>query len=154
MKANKSQDHATVMEHIARVVMALNEKHQGIIDSDYVANVVESRIDIHQVSPHLTKYLAILQLKQDVRSYLRHTLDPVEVVTDKLASGQDDLFDDILQDHYPAKREIMGEVKEVYVLKELMTEKEVETVAGKMEKASDALARHAEALRAWYQTKV
>ena len=153
MKAERSPENSTIQEHISRVVMSMSSQNQGTIDPDYVANVVESRIDIHQVSPHLTKHLAILQLKQQIRAYLRHTFNPVDVVTDRLMSGQDDLFDDILQDYYPAERKVMDVMKSVYVKRDLLTATEVEENASKMEKASKALAQHAEALRAWFLAK-
>jgi len=153
MKAKKSVESVSIAEHISRVVISLQEQGRDIIDPDYVANVVESRIDVHQVSPHLTKHLAIMQLKQETRQYLRHAIDPVQIVADKLESGQEDLFNDLLQDHYPAKREIMGEDKSVYVARDLLTSVEVEIVAAKMEKASDALSEHAKALRAWHQSR-
>jgi len=152
-KPNNEDQHAVITEHISRVVLAMNGKD---VDVDYVANVVESRIDVHQISPHLTKYLATLELKQQVRSYLRHRYDPEVVVADKIQQGkteQEDLFDDILQDRYPAVREHMGVKKTKYVIKENLTEDEVEIVAVKMEKAGRALIEHAKALRAWFQSK-
>lgn len=150
---SKERESVTVTEHISRVVASLQDQGCDVIDNDYVANVVESRIDVHQISPHLMKYLALLELKQQIRSYLRHALDPMQVVTDKVKSGQDDLFDDLLQDYYPADREILGVKKSVYVKRESLTGQEVELNAAKMEMASEALAKHAEALRAWYFSK-
>ena len=153
--SNSKDNHSKVTEHISRVVLSLKEDGRDI-DTDYVANVVESRIDTHRVSPHLTKYLATLELKQQIRSFLRHMLEPGVVVADKIAAGltnQDDLFGGILQTHYPADRVVMGEMKSVYVTRESMTGPEVEIVCQKMERAGNALIEHAKAFRAWFLEK-
>ena len=153
MKANKAEESVLVTEHISRVVLSIKDGNGADIDPDYVANVVESRIDIHQVAPHLTRHLAILELKQQIRSYLRKNHDPVEVMTAKVESGQEDMFDDILQDHYPVKRNILGTVKRIYARRDTLTEEEMEINSSRMERVSDGLAKHAEALRAWFYSK-
>lgn len=154
MKANKSEESVLVTEHISRVVISLKEQNVDSIDPEYVANVVESRIDIHSIAPHLTRHLAILELKQQTRSYLRASHDPIKIMKTRVESGQDDMFDDLLQDHYPVKRVIMGEEKSVYARRDTLSEDEMEINASKMEKVSDGLAKHAEALRAWFHSKV
>ena len=153
MKANKAEESVLITEHISRVIMGIKDGNGADIDPDYVANVVESRIDVHSIAPHLTRHLAILELKQQIRGYLRKKHDPIEVAAEAVASGQDDMFDDLLQDHYPVKRNIMGEVKSVYARRDTLTEDEMEFNASRMEKVSDRLARHAEALRAEFYSK-
>lgn len=152
MKANKAEESVLITEHISRVILSIKDGNGAVIDTDYVANVVESRIDVHSIAPHLTRHLAILELKQQIRSHLRKH-DPIEVATEAVESGQDDMFGDLLQDYYPVKRDIMGEVKSVYARRDTLTEEEMEFNASRMEKVSDRLARHAEALRAEFYSK-
>ena len=153
MKAEKITDNAEVHELISRAVLSLQDSGVDIIDPDFVANVVESKIDVHRMAPHLSRYLAVEQLKANTRKYLAHMFNPVIRAQQLVESGTDDLFDDLLQDHYPVKREILGEVKSVYAKKEVMSEDEIIIVASKMEKAGNTLIEHAKALLAWFQSK-
>ena len=136
-------------EEINRVILSLKEKEPDMLDVDYISNVVQSRIDVHHISPPMVEYSSVQNLKQQVRDHLRRDHDPVKKAEDMVDQNQETLFDDILQDYYPCKREVLGVKKPVYVRRDLLTDDEVIVIAERLQKVSKKLAEHADALLAW-----
>ena len=140
-------------DEISRTVLMLSERKTDMLDVDYIANQVQARIDAEGRSPGLVEYSSILNLKQMIRGHLRHNLNPILRAEREVEENQESLFEEILQDYYPAKREILDQVKPVYVRRDLLSHDEVFIIATRMRLVSERLAKHSDALIAWDKSR-
>ena len=127
---------------ISSLLLNLEEKGVDIIQPNYIAAEIEKeygKVD----SKH--QYLSIMKLRDMVRRYLAKKLDPVEKSKDSIEDMNGDFFGGALQGYYPTKREDEC----VYIQRELMTNEEIDHVITNMQKASDGLVDHIDALKAW-----
>lgn len=140
-------------EIISTVILPLESAGVDIIDPAFVANEVDRAIDPESTSPQLKTYASTMQIRARVRASLAARHDPVKKAEAYAEFESDDLFGDVLQPFYPAKRvDDSGEKVPVYVRRELLTSNEVDAICQRMERAGNALIRHVDALRAWFKT--
>lgn len=142
-----------VRDEVNRVILHLQDENKDMMVVPYIANVVQSRIDHHSISPEIVVYCSLEHIKQITRRQLRHLFDPLKNAERK-ADNQETIFDSVLQDHYPVNREVMGETQRVYLRRDLLTHDEVEQIVERMRRVGDALARHADGLEAWDKDRV
>jgi hypothetical protein len=150
MKTNEAQVQmvVTINSEIDRVFLHLKEQRKHVRVA-YIANVVESTLDKHRISPDIIRFLSIQELKQRVRARLRRCNDPVELAEQAVDDNQDDMFGSILQDYYPVDREVMGEPEKLYIPIEDLTHEDVDEIIVRMRKIGDKLHQHCDALAAW-----
>ena len=146
MSDSVSQQIANIIESVINPIEAIGLP----IDPISIADSVIDKIDPDHQSPEHVQYLAVMQLRGQIRKTVARRHDPVAKMKNKLAEGgQIDAFDGMLQDYYPVSRN--GDP--VYVQRAQLTEMEIEIAASKMEKAGNSLVEHADALRAWFKSK-
>ena len=138
---------------IDRSILSLEAERVAQINVDYISNVVYSRLDQHHISPKVIEHCSVMHIKQMVRAALRHTCDPWQRVADEAESGQLTMFDGILQNYYPAEREVMGDKQSVYVRRDLLTHDDVEAIVSRMRMVGLKLLEHCDALLAWDATR-
>ena len=139
----------TAEEQLYQITRDVIESHRDAptMSPAWVATHVLCKIQFSPDLHHLGYAGCHLQLRQMARQELRRH-DPNASVADKLASGQGEMFSDTLQQRYP-RRTQPGE-EPVYVLRDLLTEDDVEWNEYRMRRGGEALIRHADALRAWH----
>ena len=137
---------------IAQVVTCLEAQNVLLISPENVANQVDAMIDPDSLSPSLKTYASIMQIRQSTRAYLRKRHDPVEKMEQEILDGTADMFSDHIQPYYPVKRLDKG--KKAYAKTETLTEEEVNFNVNRMRKAGAALLTHADALEAWFRSKL
>jgi hypothetical protein len=86
-----------------------------------------------------------LELRQIARGKLRHQFDPTSQADP--GADEDDLFPETLQDRYPRRRK-RGEPPS-YVLRALMSRRDLDFNVARMRRVGQALLKHADALEAW-----
>lgn len=124
------------------------QRNAATISPTWIATHVMCEIRFKPALHYLGYAGCHLQIRQMARQELRKRHDPNAVVNEQLASGQGDFFPDTLQLRYP-RRTQPGE-EPVYVLRDLMTEDDVDWNESRMRRGGEALLRHADALRAWH----
>lgn len=108
-----------------------------------LADATYKVLDPFKRSPELVKLAAILELRQLARGFCRQR----RIVAEH-AAEQTELFEDYLQERYPATREINGEKEEVYVLRKRLTATERRENACRLRSEGEAKIAHARALDA------
>lgn len=129
-----------------RVIDGQGDKPE--VSPAWIATHVMCAIEFRPALHHLGYAGCHLQIRQVARQELRKRHDPPAKIKDALETGQDELFSDVLQDRYP-RRTVAGE-EPVYVLRELMTDEDVDYNERRMRSGGMALLRHADNLRAWH----
>jgi len=124
-------------------------EHVDIIDVGMVADDVDRRIDPEQSSPALKSYCSRMQVRAMVRRALARRYDPNKKAEEYVEGARDDLFDGLLQDRYPVKRD----GGRGYALRDVLNDVDVAYNAGRMQKAGNALVQHADALIAWHKSR-
>jgi hypothetical protein len=124
------------------------QREAATVSPTWIATHVMCEIRFKPQLHHLGYAGCHLQIRQMARQELRRKHDPNAVIIDQLTSGQDDFFPETLQDRYP-RRTAHGE-EPVYVLRDLMTDADVEWNMNRMRRGGEALLKHADALRAWH----
>lgn len=132
-------------ECIANIVMPMEAQGVDIISPDFVANMVDEKIDPDRQAPELKTYTSTLQIKQSVRSFLRRRHDPVEKA--EIADSNMDLFGSELQLYYPVTIKLPdGSNDKAYKQRHLLTQQERGRIAKTMRQAARTLLSHADAL--------
>ncbi len=134
---------SAIENDISKILLDLSERKVDIINPNYIAAEVERNYG-NVDSKH--QYLAVMKLRDMVRAYLARKLDPVVKVDD---DSQASFFDGALQDHYPAKRQD----ERVYIKRDLLTDSDIADVISRMQKKSDGLLAHIDALIAWNKSR-
>jgi hypothetical protein len=151
---NRDPLSAQLEEIIFSVLLPLEESNVEIIDPAYIANKVDSLIDPGSKAPELKTYASTMRIREMTRKVLAKRHDPNEKAKDYAEGVSDDLFGENLQLRYPAKRQLKGNgVAPVYVLRDCLTEEEVEYNCTRMDKGAESLHAHSDALRAWFYNK-
>lgn len=125
-----------------------------IIDPAFIANEVDKLIDPETLSPELKTHASILHIRAMVRRALARRHDPIAKAKEFVETGQDDLFDGILQPYYPVKR--IGPENEklsLYMRRDILTSTDVDLIDSRMRKAGESLIKHCDALQAWFKSK-
>lgn len=137
-------------EELYAVTRSVIEKQRdaSTISPTWIATHVMCEIKFRPQLHHLGYAGCHLQIRQMARQELRKRHDPNAAVNEQLAGGQGDFFPDTLQSRYPQRTQ-PGE-EPVYVLRDLMTDDDVEWNEYRMRRGGEALLRHADALRAWH----
>ena len=137
-----------IEQEVYHVVEPLIQHGDSIINPNRVADSVRDRLDPKHATPELLAYLSTMKLRDVVRNTLARDMDQVEKAKAVLADSdsQEEMFEVVLQDYYPAKRDIDGKREGVYIKRELMTEQEVKRQCTRMEKMGASLIRHSKAL--------
>ena len=137
-----------IEQEVHHVVEPLIQHGDSIINPNRVADSVRDRLDPKHDTPELLGYLSTMKLRDVVRNVLRRHLDPVEKARAVLMEGEqsEDMFDVVLQDYYPTKRDVGGKREGVYIKRDLMTEDDVKRQCARMEKMGASLTRHSKAL--------
>jgi len=137
-----------IEQEVHHVVEPLIRQGDSIINPNKIADVVRERLDPAHATPELLSYLSTMKLRDVVRNTLARDMDQIEKAKTVLADSgsQEEMFEVVLQDYYPAKRDIDGKREGVYVKRELMTEQEVKRQCARMEKMGASLTRHSKAL--------
>jgi len=146
-------DHKLIEDKINQVVCSLQDNRHDVFDPHFIAARVDELIDPDRVAPPLTRYTSIVALREMARRVLAHQFDPVSKAMDHVANETGDLFSGELQDHYPVKRVLEGENRQVYIHRDQLTETDVQRITARMIKASDSLRLHAQALKACFKSK-
>jgi hypothetical protein len=123
------------------------QQHAATISPTWIATHVMCEIRFKPALHHLGYAGCHLQIRQMARQELRKRHDPNAVMQDVI-SGQDDFFPDTLQLRYPRRTQTGDEP--VYVLRDLMTDDDVDWNESRMRRGGEALLKHADALRAWH----
>ena len=139
---------------ISRVILDLESKKINIISPAWVASEVDKEIDPAGLSPTLKTYASTMQIRESVRRQLAKRHDPIQRAKDFAGNETCDLFSDKLQAYYPIKITLKnGERQPVYTLLENLTDQDVTSIAGRMDRAGDSLKDHSRALRGWSRTR-
>lgn len=133
-----------MLDELYTAIAAIIERRRDEqkINAAWVANEAMQTVDPDVISIPCVYAASLEHAKQYARGLLRKTFDPVEG-----ESPQHELFTE-LQWRYPTRRP-RGE-EPVYVLREAMVEDDVEYNVERFLASSEALERHARALRAWW----
>ena len=143
-----------ISEYIEQAYFALSEEDQAIeINSRQVAVLAYGQMDKGRRSPALVRAVAIEGLSQRARAFCRKHNDWEENTEIK----NDDMFESLLQERYSVTREvrvaegsaITVEKQEVYVKREHLSVLEVHELCDAMDKKSDKIRSHSDALRRW-----
>jgi hypothetical protein len=134
-------------QKIREVVLGLEEAGCDIIQPNWVANTVFNSIDPEKDAPEIVAYSSLQHIAQMTRKVLAHRHDPITKAKSYAAGISDDLFGNILQDYYPARRDENNDP--VYVRRDQMTKIECRRVSCRMRKAGTTLVEHADALDAF-----
>jgi len=129
------------MDVICRVVEL--KKFDDRISPLWVATEAYQLLDPEKMSPKLVHLAAHLELRQLARQHLRKKYDPAEPENE-----QDELFPQ-LQSRYPTARSQRQDDPE-YVKLEQMCHADVVYNATRMRRVGAAMAKHADALEAWW----
>jgi hypothetical protein len=124
------------------------QQHAATVSPTWIATHVMCEIHFRPALHHLGYAGCHLQIRQMARQELRKRHDPNAIMHDVI-SGQDEFdFPDTLQLRYPRRTQPGDEP--VYVLRDLMTDDDVEWNETRMRRGGEALLKHADALRAWH----
>lgn len=147
-------DRDQISEYIEQAYFTLSDEDQAIaISSRQVAVLAFGQMDKGRRTPALVRAVAIEGLAQRARAFCRkHTSweENAEI-------QNDDMFEDLLQDRYSVQRQVQVaegstikvENQEVYVKRDHLTSEEVFALCDAMDKKSDKIRSHADALRRW-----
>lgn len=114
------------------------------ISPSWLATQAMVELDSNKQSPPLVYIAAHLQLRQISRGICRGKFEDGE-------TESHDLFPD-LQKRYPVSHDAESEPE--YVLLEHLTEEDIRYNINRLRKEADTKQRHADALDAWWQTRV
>lgn len=142
--------HAQAEQLILTVLNTIQETGATIINPNKIAVEVDLIIDPRGNSPHLKTYLSVGHLKDITRRLLRKKLDPIEQAKEYFNGDTTDMFEGLLQQHYPAVRKIAGESTNVYVDIDELTPLEVARISISMGKAIVGLQKHKDAFDAYH----
>ena len=125
------------------------------VDPKDVADRVDKLLDPGGAAPTKKTYCSTMHLRDLTRERLRGRHDPVKKAKDYVQHGEDhqtSLFDDQLQDYYPVTRQDSPEQppEHRYCPREHLNRLDVQRICRRMDRASEALARHSRALMAWF----
>ena len=135
------------MEELYRVIASIieNRRDESRINAAWVANEALQQADPTRTSPPGVYGFAIEHAKQHARGLLRKSFDPSEP-----ENPQHELFT-VLQWRYPAARDKSDPADQPsYVLREYMSKDDVRFNVMHFRMASEALAKHADALQSWW----
>jgi hypothetical protein len=137
-------------EELYAVTREVIEKQRdaAMISPTWIATHVMCEIKFKPALHYLGYAGCHLQVRQIARQELRKRHDPNAVMQDYIENSQDDFFPDTLQLRYPRRMQ-KGE-EPLYVLRDLMTDDDVDWNESRMRRGGEALLRHADALRAWH----
>ena len=154
MKEQRDQ----ISQYIEQAYYSLSDEDQAIaINSRQIATLAYGLIDKGRRAPSLVRAVAIEGLTQRARAFCRRH-------TDWEANAEEnnsDMFEDLLQDRYSVVRQVQVadgsvikvEEQEVYVLRDHLTVSEVEFLCDAMDKKSEKISSHADALRRWNEER-
>lgn len=142
-----------IEQEISAVIEPIKAHRPNLIVPNKIADIVQKRLDPEAKAPPLMAHLSVMRLRDEVRKYMARGEQNINDAKAML-SGKDDpdglhqeeMFEVVLQDYYPARRRVDGEKEAVYVQRELMTEAEVKRQCERMEKMGATLTRHSKAL--------
>lgn len=141
------KDEEKLGEIVSRVI-GDNQRARSLSPA-WIATQVMSEIHFPINLHHLGYVGCHLHVRQMARARLRH-FDPAEAVAAAISSG-DDLFPETLQDRYPTVP--VSDEEPRYVLRDLLTDKDVSYNVERMRRAGRGLLKHADALEAWHRDR-
>ena len=136
-------------QHVRKAYFKLATTGMAVLIPAKIADSAYMSLDPDSVAPLSVRWGCVLQLRQIARRECARLHDPKQVVLER-NEEELDLFSEMLQDRYPAKRN--GD--EVYVLREALTVDERYRVIGRMKRCGKALVKHADALQKETETLV
>ena len=139
-------------DKVREVLLPMIERGDTSIDPITIADAVDHLIDPDTVAPPLKTFASTMHIRNAARRFLRKHYDPVEKAKNCVEGQTQDMFGNVLQDYYPAKRAIGDETEISYIRREAMTQIDIERVCSRMEKSGQSLIKHARLLRAYGKT--
>lgn len=137
------------MDELYNAIAAAIERRNGEprVSASWVANEAIIKIDPGRISVPAIYAAALEHAKQHARALLRKTFDPREE-----DNPQHELFTKV-QAYYPAARSKRDDPEYVRRDYDCMSQEDVDYNASRLGAASEALAKHRDALLAWWDMR-